>query len=63
MQLIVSLTEESEVAGLIPSSAHTLLETDYEIFSTVIPHTPHPLPLIQEGQLTVTGKSMCAKEV
>ena len=34
---------------------HSFVETDYEIFSTVI----LSLPLIQEGQLSVSGKRMC----
>ena len=35
---------------------HSFVETDHEIFSTVI----LSLPLIQEGQLSVSGKRMCA---
>ena len=34
---------------------HSFVEIDYEIFSTVI----LSLPLIQEGQLSVSGGSMC----
>ena len=34
---------------------HSFVETDHEIFSTVI----LSLPLIQEGQLSVSGKRMC----
>ena len=34
---------------------HSFVEIDHEIFSTVI----LSLPLIQEGQLSVTGKRMC----
>ena len=34
---------------------HSLVEIDREIFSTVI----LSLPLIQEGQLSVSGKRMC----
>ena len=34
---------------------HSLVEIDHEIFSTVIPS----LLLIQEGQLSVSGKRMC----
>ena len=56
MQLIACLTEELEVPGSIPGPAHTYMETDHEIFSTVI----FTLPLIQEGQFSVTGKSMGA---
>ena len=32
-----------------------VVEIDHEIFSTVIPS----LPLIQEGQLSVSGERMC----
>ena len=34
---------------------HSFLEIDHEIFSTVI----LSLPLIQEGQLSVSGEKMC----
>ena len=34
---------------------HSFVEIDHEIFSTVI----HSLPLIQEGQLSVSGERMC----
>ena len=34
---------------------HSFVESDHEIFSTVI----LSLPLIQEGQLSVTGERMC----
>ena len=34
---------------------HSFVEIDYEIVSTVIPS----LPLIQEGQLSVSGERMC----
>ena len=34
---------------------HSFMEIDHEIFSTVI----LPLPLIQEGQLSVSGERMC----
>ena len=34
---------------------HSFVEIDYEIFSTVI----LSLPLIQEGQLSVSGERMC----
>ena len=37
-------------------SLNTILEIDHEIVSTAI----LPLPLIQEGQLSVTDESMCA---
>ena len=38
-----------------PSLQHAFVEIDYEIFSTVI----LSLPLIQEGQLSVSGERMC----
>ena len=34
---------------------HSFMESDHEIFSTGI----LPLPLIQEGQLSVSGERMC----
>ena len=34
---------------------HSFVKIDHEIFSTVI----LPLPLIQEGQLSVSGERMC----
>ena len=34
---------------------HSIVEIDHEIFSTVI----LSLPLIQEGQLSVSGQRMC----
>ena len=34
---------------------HSFVEIDHEIFSTVI----LPLPLIQEGQLSVSGERIC----
>ena len=38
----------------MPDLVHTFVEIDYEIFSMVI----FPLPLIQEGQLSVSDESM-----
>ena len=38
---------------------HSFVEIDHEIFSTVI----LSLPLIQEGQLSVSGEIMCTKVV
>ena len=38
-----------------PRSQHSFMEIDREIFSTVI----LSLPLIQEGQLSVSGERMC----
>ena len=42
-------TGDQEVAGSAPA------EVDHEIFSTVL----LSLPLIQEGQLSVSGERMC----
>ena len=43
--------------GFFPrqSRQHSFVEIDHEIFSTVI----LSLPLIQEGQLSVSGERMC----
>ena len=38
-----------------PGRQHSFVEVAHEIFSTVIPS----LPLIQEGQLSVSGERMC----
>ena len=38
---------------------HSFVEIDHEIFSTVIPS----LPLIQEGQLSVSGERMCTNRL
>ena len=38
-----------------PGRQHSFVEIDHEIFSMVI----LTLPLIQEGQLSVSGKRMC----
>ena len=40
---------------LPPGRRHSCVETDHEIFSTII----LSLPLIQEGQWSVSGKRMC----
>ena len=50
-------TGDQEVAGSTPADVgkHSFVEIDREIFSTVI----LSLPLIQEGQLSVSGKRMC----
>ena len=50
-------TGDQEVAGSIPRRGrqHSFVEIDHEIFSTVI----LSLPLIQEGQLSVSGERMC----
>ena len=50
-------TGDQEVTGSTPSRGqqHSFVEIDHEIFSTVI----LSLRLIQEGQLSVSGKRMC----
>ena len=49
-------TGDQEVAGSTPArSATFFVEIDHEIFSTVI----LSLPLIQEGQLSVSGERIC----
>ena len=48
--------DDHEVVGLTPPGRqHSVAEIDHEIFSTVI----LSLPLIQEGQLSVSGERMC----
>ena len=51
------LTGDQEVVGSTPlrGRQHSFVEIDHEIFSTII----LSLPLIQEGQLSVSGKRMC----
>ena len=50
-------TGDQEVTGSTPTEVGNILSWrfDHEIFSTVI----LSLPLIQEGQLSVSGKRMC----
>ena len=50
-------TGDQEVAGSTSAEAGNILfvEIDHEIFSTVI----LSFPLIQEGQLLVSGERMC----
>ena len=43
--------------SLIPAWSHTFVETDHEIFSTVI----LLLLLIQKGLVSVTSESMCIR--
>ena len=45
----------SLVANAVRGRQHSFVEIDHEIFSTVI----LSLPLIQEGQLSVSGERMC----
>ena len=54
-QLDVPPTGDQEVAGPHLVSNTLSWRFDHEIFSTVI----LPLPLIQEGQLSVSGERMC----
>ena len=55
-QLDARPTDDQEVAGSTPAEVGNIfMEIDHEIFSTVI----LSLPLIQEGQLSVSGKRMC----
>ena len=51
---VMHLAEELEVLVSIPGRPQTFVEIDHEISSAVI----SPFPLIQTGQLLVTGKSM-----
>ena len=46
-----------QIAGSrpLPARQHSFVAIDHEIFSTVI----LSLPLIQEGQLSVSGERMC----
>ena len=48
------LTGDQEVAGSTPAGLATFFRGDYEIFSMVI----FFFPLIQEGQLSVSGERM-----
>ena len=56
-QWVACPTGDQEVAGWIPAGVQQLSfkEIDHEIFSMVI----FSLPLIQEGQLSVSGERMC----
>ena len=56
-QLDARPTGDQEVAGSTPAEVGKIsfLEIDHEIFSMVILF----LPLIQEGQLSVSGERMC----
>ena len=48
---------QTKIRGFNPNRGrqHSFVEIDHEIFSTVI----LSLPLIQEGQLSVSGERMC----
>ena len=56
-QLDPRATGDQEVAGSTPPPGrqHYFVEIDHDIFSTVI----LALPLIQEGQLSVSGENIC----
>ena len=55
-QLDARPTADQEVAGLTPPGRqHSFLEIDHEMFSMVI----LSLPLLQEGQLSVSDERMC----
>ena len=56
-QLDVRLTGDQDIVGSTPAEVGNILfvEIDHEIFSTVI----LSLPLIQGGQLSVSGERMC----
>ena len=51
----VRLETRRSLVQHLPRSATFFVEIDHEIFSTVI----LSLPLIQEGQLSVSGERMC----
>ena len=55
-QLDASPTGDQEVVGSIPAESGNILKwSDHEIFSTVI----LALQRTQEGQMSVSGESMC----
>ena len=55
-QLDARPTDDQLAAGSNPPGRqHPFVEPDHEIFSTII----LSLPLIQEGQLSVSGERMC----
>ena len=59
-QLDARPTGYQEVAGSTPPGRqNSFMVIDYEIFSMVI----LSIPLIQEGQLSVSGKRMCTIQV
>ena len=56
VQLDARLTGDQEITGLIPAGSSNILSwIDHEIVSLII----FSLLLIQEGQLSVSGKRMC----
>ena len=50
------VTSDAGVANLIPASPNTFVEIDNEMSTVTL-----LLPVIQEGLLSVTYKSMCKK--
>ena len=53
-------TVDQEVASSTPPGLqHSFVEIDHEIFSTVV----LSLPLIQDGQMSVSGGRMCTQLV
>ena len=53
-------TGDQKVAGSTPAEVGNIfVEIDHEIFSMII----LSLPLIQEGQLSVSGERMCTIQV
>ena len=55
-QSVASPTADPGVTSLIIAWSHTFMEIDCEIISMVM-----LLPLIQEGLLSVTSRTMCMK--
>ena len=53
VQSVPRLIADPGVVSLISTQSHTFVEIDHEVFSTTI-----LLPLIQEGLVSVTSKSM-----
>ena len=51
----IEISNVSFIGAIICTPDTTFVEIDHEIFSTVI----LSLPLIQEGQLSVSGERMC----
>ena len=50
------MSKNAQVAGSTPAGRqHSFMEIDHEIFCMVI----FSIPLIQEGQLSVSGERMC----
>ena len=56
-QWVASSTADPGVTSSILARSYTVVDFDHKIISTII----LILPLIQEGLLSVTSKSMCIK--